>query len=288
MRVLILGSDTFLGEALFDFFLACGRHVIEALPLDACRWKSERQAKKALRRCACDLVVDVRIVGSSLSDIRVADIDVDRTVWLARASHRSGRGYLYLSSTQVFSGSVERLYTEDDYPDSEEPMGELLLHCETAVRDSCEKYLILRLGAVFSHRSTNVVTRYLDQLVRGNTLLLENNLRGSPVEAGDAARVVSALVDQLSTEAGVWGIYHYCSCDATNCYEFGETVLASATQYAELGEATVELRKRDEPPPPVNYVLNCTKIRNTFAIKQMPWRGTIPEVVKNYFQVQVQ
>jgi dTDP-4-dehydrorhamnose reductase len=283
VRILILGADTILGETVHDFFLSQDRHTVESLPLESCRWKSERQAKKALRRGSCELVVDARNLGSQGRNVSIQDLDINRTQWLARASHRSGTGYLYISSAEVFSGSVERLYTEDDYPDSQELLGEMLLHCETAVRDNCEKYLILRLGSIFSHRTGNTLTHMLGELSKGEILLLGNDQRGSPVAAEDAARVVSAVVDQLSTEAGVWGIYHYCSSEETNCYEFAETAMAIATQYSELGSGSVELRKLGEIPPIINRVLDCSKIRNTFAIKQAPWRSAIGDAVKRYY-----
>ncbi len=286
MRILIAGSDTSLGEALLDFFLAQCRHEVEALPLAACRWKSERQAKKALRRVDTELVIDARIISAADSGVTIHDLDIGRTLWLAKASHRSGVGYLYLSSAQVFSGSVERHYGEDDYPDSEGTLGELLLRSETAVRDSCERHLILRLGPVFSHRFGNTLTRILGELLGGETLHLGSHRRGSPVTAQDAARVVSALTDQLSTGVPVWGIYHYCSEDVTNCYEFAESILASATQYWALGSEVVQLEKQRESAEQLNQALDCSKIRNTFAIQQAPWRASVAGVVKQYFHEQ--
>ncbi len=283
MRILIVGSDTSLGEALHGFLLAQGRHAIEVLERGDCRWKSERQAKKALRRANCDLVVDIRIAVAVDSGKIIRDLDIDRTYWLAKASHRNGVGYLYLSSSRVFSGTIERLYSEDDYPDNEETVGELLLRGESVVRDSCERHLILRLGPVFSHLNSNAMTHLLGQLKQGGSVLLDSNLRGSPVVAEDAARVVSALVDQLSTQADVWGIYHYCSSEVTNCYEFAESVLASASQFSEFSAAAVQLVKHSEPSVQLNRALDCTKIGRTFAIKQVPWRGFIADSVKKYF-----
>jgi len=283
VRILIVGSDTSLGDALLDFLLTQGRHTVEVLSLGDCRWKSERQAKKALRRANCELVIDARIVAAADGDEIIHDLDINRTLWLAKASHRNNVGYLYLSSSRVFSGTVERLYSEDDYPDDEGVLGELLLRSETAVRDYCERHLILRLGPVFSHRYSNALTRILGQLVEGGSLCLGNNLRGSPVVAEDAARVVSALADQLSTDADVWGIYHYCSSEATNCYEFAESLLAAATQYAEFQPGVVKMEKPDESTAILNRALDCAKIRNTFAIKQVAWRSFVAGSVKNYF-----
>ena len=50
MRVLILGSESPLGQALGAFLDALGRHEVESITRSASRWKSERQAKKAVRR----------------------------------------------------------------------------------------------------------------------------------------------------------------------------------------------------------------------------------------------
>ncbi len=283
MRILVVGSNTSLGEALLDFLLAQGRHTVEALVLEDCRWKSERQVKKALRRANCDLIVDVRIVAAADGGRIIHDLDIDRTLWLAKVSHRDKVGYLYLSSSRVFSGTVVRPYSEDDYPDNEGVLGELLLRSETAVRDNCEMHLILRLGPVFSHQHKNVLTRFLKQLVEGYSLRLGNNVRGAPVVAKDAARVISALADQLSTQAEVWGIYHYCSSEVATCYEFAESVLASATQYSECLPAVVELEAPTEPRENLNRALDCAKIRNTFAIRQVAWRSSIAESVKDYF-----
>jgi len=283
VRILIVGSDTSLGEALQDFLLSQGRHAIGALALEECRWKSERQVKKALRRAKCELVIDVRIVAAADSGATIHDLDIDRTLWLARASHRNNVGFVCLSSSRVFSGTVQRPYSEDHYPDGEGALSELLLGNETAVRDNCERHIILRLGPVFSHQNSNALTQILEEMLSGTPLSLGSALHGAPVFAADAARVISALADQLSTDAALWGIYHYCSSEVTTCYEFAEAVLGAANQYREFQPATLELAQGVEPDVSLNLELDCAKIRNTFAIKQVPWRGFVADSVKHYF-----
>lgn len=283
MRVLIIGSDTPVGRALQTFLLRRGRHV-EALVLADCRWKSERQTKKALVRAACEFVVDTRIEAAADGGEEIHDLDLDRTRWIARSCQKNKIAHVYLSSARVFSGNLERLYSEEDYPDNEESLGELLFTAEQSIRDCCERHLILRLGPVFSAAGVNVLTYMLRQLIAGGSLLLENHLRGCPVAASDAARVVSGLLDQCSTGAESWGIYHYCSSEATNCYEFAEVLLASASQFSEFSAGVVELVRHEDPQPPLNRSLDCSKLRNTFAIKQNPWRGLIADTVKHYFE----
>ena len=159
---------------------------------------------------------------------------------------------------------------------------------EQVVRDSCERHLILRIGPVFSFRGTNLITQMLGPMRQGGSLILDNNLRGCPVAADDGARVVLALLDQISTGIEPWGIYHYGSSDTATYYEFAEALLASASQFTEFSSSAVQLERETEGMAPLNRALDCTKIRNTFAIRQIPWRSAIGDLVKQYYEQQQQ
>ena len=118
---------------------------------------------------------------------------------------------------------------------------------------------------------------------QGASLVMDNNLRGCPLSADDGARVLSALLDQLSTGLEAYGIFHYCSSDSATYYEFAEALLACASQFSEFSPDAVQLQRQPEGLVPLNRSLNCNKIRNTFAIKQAPWRGAIAANVKQYY-----
>ena len=284
MRVLILGSDTPLGQALVARQEHEGRHEIVLNSRSACRWKSERQAKKSVVRAKCDIVVDVRIEAAGDSGDQIQELDLKRCHWVAKACQRSNIAYLLVSSSRVCSGQLDRPYTEDDYPDNEETVGQLLSTAEELVRVSCERHFILRLGPIFSHEGPNLITQMLAPMIGGASLVLDNNLRGCPVSAADGARVASALLDQLSTGLEPWGMYHYCSSETTTYYEFAEAVLASASQFSEFSPSAVQLEQEVDGLVPLSRALDCSKIRNTFAIKQVPWRSAIAETVKQYYE----
>ncbi len=286
LRVLLLGSDTPLGTALVEYTESLGRHELVGMSRSACRWKSERQAKKSVVRAKCDLLVDCRIEAAGDSGEQIQELDLKRCHWVAKACQRLEIGYLYLSSSRVFSGHLDRPYMEDDAPDNEETVGELLSMAEQVVRDSCERHLILRIGPVFSFRGTNLITQMLGPMRQGGSLILDNNLRGCPVADDDGARVVSAIIDQISTGIQPWGTYHYCSSDTATYYEFAEALLASASQFSEFSGSAVQLDQQPEGLAPLNRSLDCSKIRNTFAIKQVQWRAAVPDIVKQYFQQQ--
>lgn len=286
MRVLILGSDTPLGKALAERQEYLERHEMVLMSLSACRWKSERQAKKAVVRAKVDIVVDVRIEAAGIGGNQIQELDLKRCHWVAKACQRTSITYLYVSSSRVFSGQLDRPYVEEDYPDNEETVGQLLSNAEQVVRGSCESHLVLRLGPIFSYEGMNLMTQMLGSMGEGGSLILDNNLRGCPVAAGDGARVISALLDQLSAGARPWGIYHYGSSDTATIYEFAEVLLASASQFSEFSDLAVQLEREPDGLMPLNRTLNCDKIRNTFAIRRVPWRGAISDIVKHYYEQQ--
>lgn len=289
VKVLLLGSDTPLGHSLGKLLLRLGRHEVTGLTRAACRWKSERQAKKAVARSKNEIVVDLRIAAASDGIDLLQEADVKRCHWVAKACQRSAMTYLYVSSSRVFSGRLDRPYTEDDQPDNETGAGALLASAEQLVCDSCERHLVLRLGPVFSFEGTNLITQMLGELgTEGGSLVMDNNLRGCPVAADDGARVISALLDQLGTGVEASGIYHYCSSDSATYYEFAEALLASASQFSEFSADAVQLECQPEGLAPLNRALDCSKIRNTFAIKQAPWRSAVPGIVKQYYAQQKQ
>ncbi len=286
MRVLVLGSDTPLGMALSQRQALQGRHEILPMSRAACRWKSERQAKKSVVRAKSDIVVDVRIEAAGDGGLQIQELELQRCHWVAKACQRTSTAYLYVSSARVFSGQLDRPYVENDPPDNQETVGQLLARAEQLVGDATARHLILRLGPVFSYEGNNLITQMLGPLREGDSLILDNNLRGCPVAADDGARVILGLLDQLGTGVEPWGIYHYGSSDTATYYEFAEALLASASQFFEFNSQAVQLEREPEGLMPLSRTLNCSKIRNTFAIRQVPWRSAIGELVKRYYQQQ--
>ena len=102
------------------------------------------------------------------------------------------------------------------------------------------------------------------------------------------------MVDQYGCGLEAWGIFHYCSPDVTSCYEFGEVMLAAASQYNHFSEddpsilSTVDTvdESAGATARSLEYRLDCSKIRDTFAIKQQPWRGSVAGQVKQYYALE--
>ena len=88
---------------------------------------------------------------------------------------------------------------------------------------------------------------------------------------------MSAIILQLDCGAEAWGTYQYAGAEEITLYELGLSI-------AGMPGIPEGIKVVDEVPEwghlePVNNTMVCTKIRNTFGIKQLPWRAWLTEEV---------
>jgi dTDP-4-dehydrorhamnose reductase len=281
--LLIIGADTELGTALQATLSHRGRHRSTSLTLSASRFKSERQAKKAARRGTHDALVDLRLAARLGAGEEPGDIDVERSHWLAKACHRSDIAYFLLSSDRVFSGATTRALREAEPGDATDPTGTALREAESRVREACPAAGLLRTGPLFAGASEPLLGGMLDTLLRSRRLELDNSTVFCPSSVDDVARVVAAILDQVSVGADGSGVFHYASTDRTTHYGFAEAILASAGQYADLGDVQLLPRDQGDDGDARARLLDCARLRDTFAIKQLPWRAQVGDAIKRYF-----
>lgn len=290
MDVLLVGADNPVGDALQGAFGQWGRHRAFTQTAAATRWRSERQAKRAARRDSPDAVVDLRIAWQLSSGEMPGAEDHERSHWLAKACEHSGMYYLLLSSDRVFSGRGSRSLHEDDRPDAAGAPGAQIAAMEERVLQAAPATVILRTGPLFAGSGNNLLTRTLGALAKERSVVFDDRDVFCPVASLDAARVIAAILDQLSVGAPASGIFHYCSGDRTTEYGFAEAALAAASQYVDCADvvirATDEGEVDDRARAPSQRVLECARLRDAFAIKQVPWRGFINTVVKQHLQTQ--
>lgn len=284
MQLLLIGADGPLGLAVQAELARWARHEVTAVSMATARWKSERQAKKVVRREQPDLVLDVRLLQLlAVGDAGLAEADIERCHWLAKACQRSASAFMLLSSDRVFSGQLSHPYREQEAPDACDVPGQLLIEAERVVIGSCTRHFVLRSGPLFAACGDNPFTRTMRGLLGLSTQTLNDRDWLCPVPAADLARVICGALDQLGAGAEAWGCYHYSSTDRTTLYGFAESIMATLSQYVDLEGAAIE-RAPLESPAAMHRVLDCRDIRDTFAIKQLPWRGAINGAVKAYIQ----
>ncbi|HET8802691.1 MAG TPA: sugar nucleotide-binding protein [Marinobacter sp.] len=216
-----------------------------------------------------------------LADPEVAECDPEGThkaafslpVAMAGFARERDMAMLQLSSCYVFDGRKQSGYITSNPGQPVNELGNWQWECEQALRTLLPRHIILRTGWSLAR-----FIRKLQASTRTNeTLSLPGRCRGQPVSVRDLARVMTAVIQQLDCGAEVWGTYQYAGAEEINLYELGLAITG-------LPGIPEGIRIVDEVPDwalmePVNTTLICTKIRNTFGIKQQPWRsGLVDEL----------
>ncbi|MDX1755830.1 MAG: sugar nucleotide-binding protein [Marinobacter sp.] len=190
---------------------------------------------------------------------------------LAEHARSSGMALLQLSSSYVFDGRKQSAYLASNPGHPFSQLGTWQWECEQALRTLLPRHLILRTGWNLGR-----FIRKVQACIEGQRVVqLSSRFVGQPVAFRDLARVIVAVLQQLDCGAEVWGTYQYTGAEEISQYELGLAI-------AELMELPEGTRVVDETAEwtalePVNATLGCTKIRNTFGIKQLPWRTCLED-----------
>ncbi len=281
MRVVVIGENTCLGAGLKVHLLRWGRHQIETIRTTKDRWKSERKFRKDLRKVSPDILVDLRFSNCLGDRVFQKNEDMENTEWIAKTCSKEEIHMLCVSNPMVFSGKKDKPYQESDPPDAAKERGLFFLSNEDKIREICEKHIILRLGPIFAAYGSNILTDLIGNLEEKKEVKRSNQKIECPLHASDGARVISGIIDQISASANQVGIYHYCGSEAVSGFDFSEAVLSSLLKFKFIkSDITLSPAEDNEA---LNFRLDCGKIHNSFGIRQMPWKQSLSEAVKNYY-----
>ena len=277
----MIGENTCLGAGIRVHLLRWGRHQIETILTTKNRWKSERKFRKDLRKVSPDILVDLRFSIFFEDSVFPNDEDMENTEWIAKTCAKEEIYILYVSNPKVFSGKANKPYQESDSPDAAKKSGLFFLSNEDKIREICEKHIILRLGPIFAAYGSNILTDLIGDLEEQKEVNRSNQNIECPLHASDGARVISGIIDQISASANQVGIYHYCGSEAVSSYDFSEAVLSSLLKFKFI-KSGINLHPTEDNEV-LNFRLDCGKIHNSFGIRQMPWKQSLSEAVKNYY-----
>ncbi|MDF0752286.1 NAD(P)-dependent oxidoreductase [Marinobacter sp. 71-i] len=192
-------------------------------------------------------------------------------VALAEYACERNMALLQLSSCYVFDGRKQSAYIASNPGQPCNELGNWQWECEQALRTLLPRHLILRTGW-----SLGRFIRKVQSVAAGSdTIKLPGKCHGQPVTVSDLARVITAIVQQIDCGAEVWGTYQYAGAEDISLYELGLAITG-------LSGIPGGIRVVDEMPAwaklePANATMICTKIRNTFGVKQLPWRSGLAE-----------
>ena len=182
MKILLCGSESPLGKSLV--------YRLEQLPFPLMLLDTHTMTAISATELE-SLLRDKQIDG-------IVNVQTSNQEILARAAAAAGSFLLQLSDCRVFSGKQAAAYRETDELDASVSHGAMLGAGERAVIEACPRHLILRTGELFSSLGPNVLTNLLDAWLKGSSAPVSVRYQFCPTSVRDAARVIVALLQQLS------------------------------------------------------------------------------------------
>lgn len=215
-------------------------------------------------------------------------LSAEKAAYLAQACESAGVAMVQLSSSLVFSGQDGSHFTETDALTLNTDEAKRYAVIEEAIMRHCRRYLLLRVGWLFSSKGEDVASRVLSLAKQEQHLHLSDRKQVSPTSACDTAAVLLAMTRQVQYTESLWGIYHYSSSEVMSLFQFAEVVVANARQYDVLmvedivaDNASDMNRHFSEASP----LLASKKILFSFGIKPKPWKQALSRVLKRRYQV---
>lgn len=273
-KVVVTGAAGQLGRQLVTVFREQGWDVVARGHADL-----DIADPEAVRRLA-DESADVVINAAAWTDVDGCARDPDRAMLLngvaagqvAEAAEAAGASIVQISTNEVFDGTADGPYFEDDEPNPINPYGASKLAGELAVVAANPRHLIVRTAWIFGPGGSNFPTKILDigrrQRAAGAPLRVVSDEVGNPTWAPDLARAIHAALGAMRDGRLSSGPLHLCGEPAVSRFDWAARILE-----AEPGVELVPIAAADYPRAsrvPLRAVLDTGRARSV-GIESIEW-----------------
>jgi len=289
VRLLVTGSDTIAGQSILTALKARGA---DCIGLDS-GWPLQADAMTQLAELEPGLIINAH----ELSDIARCEQDPQLCQFhneelVHRLSEYAGANQvplLQLSSCQVFDGQKMSPYKASNQVNPINRYGQSKWRAERHLFDCLPHSIVLRLGWLIEHSADSVLGRLIQAKKNGTVAYFSDEHRGNPTAGEDVARVVVAMIQQVLCDAQVWGTYHYAGAEVVSRLAFARSAAELFMDAREVTELVLCATPEQvaQVPEPLNASLACIRIRNTFGIKQRPWRHYLPDIIEQSVKPQL-
>lgn len=203
---------------------------------------------------------------------------------LAELAHRLQIPLIHISTDYVFDGASTVAYRPQDNTNPNTVYGTTKLQGEQAIRDQLKEHLIVRCSWLFSEYSNNFVKTMLRLGKTRSEISVVSDQQGCPTYAGDIAKALLDMVNQISLGAENWGTYHYCGATATNWFQFARTIFKLQSAMTGDEKPVINAIPTDAYPTkarrPKYSVLDCSQTWSTWNLEPPSWELALARTLK--------
>lgn len=284
MKILITGKNGQVGSCLVDQLIIISDVTLLALDRDQLDITDATQVNRVVAEFNPNIIINAAAYtavdkAEQESELAYA-INRDGPQNLALAANKVNAAIIHISTDYVFDGDSDESYVESDKTAPQGEYGRSKLAGEQAVAQACPKHIILRTAWVFGEHGNNFVKTMLRLSKTRDTLGVVADQFGGPTYAGDIAKTIVAISEQIIDGNQAYGIYHYSGFPYVSWHTFAEKIFEIAFDQGIITHAMQlsAITTSDYPTPakrPANSKLDCHKILNNFAIKQSNWQEAL-------------
>ncbi|MEA4976547.1 MAG: dTDP-4-dehydrorhamnose reductase [Paludibacter sp.] len=186
---------------------------------------------------------------------------------LGEVAAQYGTKMVHVSTDYVFDGTNYLPYTEDRPVCPATVYGKSKLAGEQLLMDVCPAAVIVRTSWLYSSFGNNFVKTMIKLGRERDTLNVIFDQVGTPTYAADLA---DALLQVISADKFIPGVYHYSNEGVCSWYDFTITI----HQIAGIDCRVLPIESKDYPaktPRPHYSVLNKKKIKSNYNIQIPHW-----------------
>ena len=231
MKILITGTDGFLGKKLFNllakkyetFGITRKENRENIFSLDI---TDNKKANEIFNKIKPEILIHT----AALVDVEKCEkekelafkVNTEATENIAKICKKPNIKMIYISTDYVFSGKEES-YSIKSTPNPISYYGETKLLGEKAVQSLLNNYIIIRPTILYGFNSAedkkNFVLNTINKLKNNEQVILDNKRIKYPLLIDDVAKTISKLI-----ETNYQGIFHISGPDAVTKYEFGKKI----------------------------------------------------------------
>ncbi len=264
--VLVTDTSTAVGKLLEEELTSSDIQVI-SLSLSDSTAENVCDIQAKLTQCNPDMVINTygwSDKGEQLLDLPV--VSVAHTI--SQYCSDNNKVLMQLSNYRVFSGTKSG-FLESDEIEPRDSCGIVFAKLEKIVAE-VERHILLRLSWVIGAAGENLMTTISESLWRGNQADIHAERRGAPVGHCDIARIVTAVVKQVSCGSQNWGIFHYSSADVCTEEELAEEISERLKSECDAQGMINDISDADAKP--YSAALGYRRLMDNFGIQPRTWR----------------
>ncbi len=183
----------------------------------------------------------------------------------------------YISSDFVFDGEKTSPYKEDDSPNPINVYGASKFKGETFIKNTLDRYFIVRTSWLFGRYGKNFVDIILDKVERKEALRIVIDQFGSPTYTVDLCAALEKLIFIGLGQNSAGGVYHFSNNGSCSWYKYAEQIIRLANKTTD-GIVPITSEELDRPAKrPKMSILNTDKYASLFGEIPRSWESALDE-----------